>query len=227
MILNDAGELQSRREYLPFGDSVDSGLAEGHDEFFVSHIRHAPSDLLLGVYREYSRVMGRWLNEDPIGLAGGINRYAYVLGNPLRFADPLGLAARCLTSIRIDFPNRTKNCAGNPAGCTSARYEVEMSDCTGNPCDGFSFNATVRLGLLLEFADDWAKRSTESPWTDLFGHELQHASDFIDACESTTGIQTEGFSSMAACIAGQRAFQTNVNQTFFRTREMQRIWDRR
>ncbi|AMS29069.1 MAG TPA: hypothetical protein DIU09_14555 [Hyphomonadaceae bacterium] len=44
-------------------------------------------------YRDYDVNTGRYIQADPIGLAGDDNPYAYSGGNPLRYMDPLGLDA--------------------------------------------------------------------------------------------------------------------------------------
>jgi|GEM_PF-2705273 RHS repeat-associated protein len=46
------------------------------------HVRH----------RVYDPMGGRWLQRDPIGIAGGWNLYEYVGGDPWGYTDPMGLA---------------------------------------------------------------------------------------------------------------------------------------
>jgi RHS repeat-associated protein len=41
-------------------------------------------------FRDYDPKLGRYIQADPIGLNGGLNRYGYVGQSPLMYADPRG-----------------------------------------------------------------------------------------------------------------------------------------
>ena len=47
--------------------------------------------------RYYDPTSGRFTQEDPIGLAGGLNLYGFAGGDPVNFSDPFGLCPWCLT----------------------------------------------------------------------------------------------------------------------------------
>ena len=79
----------------PFG--AVEGLAPAGSEAPVSGYTGAAQSVSNGggmVYlrnRWYDPQSGRFLTQDPIGLAGGVNLYAYAGNDPISFSDPFGL----------------------------------------------------------------------------------------------------------------------------------------
>ncbi len=73
------------------------GLAEAESEAVSNRFRYAGRELdaATGLYyfraRYYDPLTGGFLSEDPIGLQGGLNPYAYAGGNPVDLRDPGGL----------------------------------------------------------------------------------------------------------------------------------------
>jgi RHS repeat-associated protein len=86
------GALPTSYTYAPFGAASLSGSASGNTLDYTGRENDGTG---LHYYRAryYHPNLQRFIDEDPIGLAAGINVYAYALNNPLRFIDPLGLDA--------------------------------------------------------------------------------------------------------------------------------------
>ncbi len=84
--------------YLPFGENTST--TTGRFRFTGRRLDTntasgaQPSGLYYYRARVYAPDLGRFLQPDPIGYAGGLNVYGYVGNDPLNLVDPLGLAAQ-------------------------------------------------------------------------------------------------------------------------------------
>ena len=91
VITDAAQQVVWMANYEPFGK-----IAQGQNNS-IEHFSRFPGqyiDFETGLYynyfRDYDPSIGRYIQSDPIGLEGGINTYAYVGGNPMKFSDPTG-----------------------------------------------------------------------------------------------------------------------------------------
>jgi RHS repeat-associated protein len=89
VVTDASGNAIASVGYDSFG-SVTSGSASTRYTYSGREI-DADTGLLYYRARWYEPQQGRFVSEDPIGLAGGINLFAYVANNPLLFSDPSGL----------------------------------------------------------------------------------------------------------------------------------------
>ena len=96
-VSDGAGHVVWRWESEPFGNTVPDEDPDGDGDSFRLNLRFpgqyfdGESGLYYNYFRYYDPATGRYITSDPVGLSGGLNTYGYVGGNPIRFADPLGL----------------------------------------------------------------------------------------------------------------------------------------
>jgi RHS repeat-associated protein len=94
-MMDSGGTIVAQYLYDAFGNQIGQWGVDNKADLntyrFSSKEVHARSGLYYYGYRYYSPSYQRWLNQDPIGEAGGLNLYQFNYNNPQNIVDPFGL----------------------------------------------------------------------------------------------------------------------------------------
>jgi len=93
-LINQAGGIDWAARLDPWGNIQQEYNPHGIEQNIrlPGQYHDRETDLYYNRFRYYDWKIGAYINQDPIGGAGGINLYAYVGGNPANWIDPLGLS---------------------------------------------------------------------------------------------------------------------------------------
>jgi RHS repeat-associated protein len=128
-LVSATNQVLNKYEYTPWGEPITTSEQVAQPLRYMAREYDGEAKLFYVRARYYDPALGRFISEDPIGLAGGLNPFAYVANDPVNFTDPSGLGALCASGetaqvVQVDV---------NPDGGVTIYYFCV-------PAGGFSLN---------------------------------------------------------------------------------------
>ena len=90
MLNRKNGQILWQGSYDAFGKVTESSSKTPNLMRFPGQSLDSATGYHYNYHRDYAPELGRYIQRDPIGLAGGVNVYGYGLQNPLSYVDPTG-----------------------------------------------------------------------------------------------------------------------------------------
>jgi RHS repeat-associated protein len=90
-LFNTSNTVVNQYSYLPFGEAQTATEGVANRLRYTGRELESESGLYYNNARWYDPQLHRFISEDPIGIDGGLDLYAYVGNDPVNFDDPFGL----------------------------------------------------------------------------------------------------------------------------------------
>ena len=205
------GDIVWQASYTPFGvvNITTNLLSEEMTARFPGQYADSESGLYYNYFRDYDPELGRYIQSDPIGLAGGINTYGYVEGNPVNYVDPLGLYISSFDAY----------CMQNPSECVDILTDIvnipnslakARNTCLSTGSLLSNFDAFARVGQ--KFYDlIQARKSLTNPNASLM-NKFEHLQNLFNL---NGVVNDQEFGGIIGDVANGSAFY--LNPTTFNT----------
>jgi RHS repeat-associated protein len=141
VITDSSGTVCRDVDYFPFGaEKITLNTCALLSSKFATYERDPETGLDYAVFRYYNSRLGRFMSPDPlagtIGDPQSLNRYAYVLNDPVNLIDPLGL--------QEEFSlGQTCVTRGSGEGTTTRCIQGRPRSCGGYTLNGIQLNAVL------------------------------------------------------------------------------------
>lgn len=173
-LTDNTASIVWKANYTPFGETDITIETVTNNLRFAGQYYDRESSLHYNYFRDYDPELGRYIQSDPIGLAGGINTYGYVEGNPVNYVDPLGLikwkGKLGIQEFNVGVYAAQRVSMSVTSECHNGKvYSIEAS----------GFGAGPGLGLNYKFIQSLKKLGSPSfTWTNI---SLDDGLSYIDA----------------------------------------------
>ncbi len=242
LVTDSTGTVIARHDYAPFGEEITSviggrsgvagyGVDEGLRQKFTGKERDSESNLDNFGARYDASSLGRFMTPDPLGGKlvdpQTLNRYSYVINNPLRCTDPTGLYTckddnnQCKTKQDTQFEKaRQADLArGGDAARAAAAYGDPTKD--NHVAVGFAdldkkgeggvtrstLGADEKANLFAQSDVTINSKLSGTAFEAAVGHEGSHVADAQDVVSSISQTTTEPYFKVGADITRYQSEQ--------------------